>query len=314
MNHLLAVALLAIDLLARAWRIQITTWAAGARLPFRNAVALNAYGEAAAILTPYRLGGEPARFLGLVQAGVRAVPALVSIGVEVSAEWPAVVLLLGATFWYFGLDWAAAGARWLGGHPVSGTLLLAGVVLLSVATLWLARRRGRPFGLPHRVVRQWRVALAHVRRSPWWVLVLGALLTILSVGARAAILPALLLGVPGRPPVAEMWFGAIAMLHAPLLLPIPAGAGGVELAFLAGLAGTFDADRQVQFLLVWRFYTVGLTTALGAYLLARTTGWRAAVELVRAVYRRRPAPDAGRSVAVADGPGRSPPEHPADRR
>lgn len=291
MNHLLAVVLLAVDLLARAWRIQLTTWAAGARLPFRNAVALNAYGEAAAILTPYRLGGEPARFLGLVQGGVRPVPALVSIGVEVAGEWPAVGLLVAATLWYFGGNWIGGIAAWFGAHPVTGTVLVLGLLAAGALSAWIARRRGRVFGLSHRVVRQWRVAFAHVGRSPWWVVVVSAALTLVSVGARAAILPALLFGVSGRPPLADMFFGAVAMLHAPLLLPIPAGAGGVELAFLAGIAGAIDPGRRVEFLLIWRFYTVGLVTLLGAYLLVRTAGWRAAFELLKASYRpARPAP------------------------
>jgi uncharacterized membrane protein YbhN (UPF0104 family) len=285
LSHVLALALLALDLLARAWRIQITTWAAGGRLPFRNAIALNAYGEAAAILTPYRLGGEPARFLGLVQAGVRPVPALVSIGVEVAGEWPAIALLIAGTFWYFGKDWVNAITAWFAAHPITGLAIAAGAIAFLFVARWIARRRGRVFGLRHRVIRQWRVALAHVRRSPWWVVLSSALLTLVSVGARAAILPVLLLGIPGRPPLLDMFFGAVAMLHAPLVLPIPAGAGGVELAFFAGIAGAFDPARRVEFLLLWRFYTVGVVTALGVYLLVRTTGWKAAFDLLRGIYR-----------------------------
>src|SRR3990172_2243608 len=84
MGHLLALALLAVDCVVRAWRIQLAAWTAGARLSFRDAFRLNLYGEAASQLTPNRLGGEPARFLGLTEAGVRAVPAPVAIGVGVA--------------------------------------------------------------------------------------------------------------------------------------------------------------------------------------------------------------------------------------
>ena len=83
MSHLLALALLGVDCLARAWRIQLATWTAGGRLSFGDAFRLNLYGEAASQLTPNRLGGEPARFLGLTEAGLRPVTAIVAIGVEV---------------------------------------------------------------------------------------------------------------------------------------------------------------------------------------------------------------------------------------
>src|SRR2546426_1827787 len=100
MGHLLALGLLAIDCVARAWRVQLATWTAGARLSFLDAVRLNLYGEAASQLTPNRLGGEPARFLGLTEAGVRAVPSIVAIGVEVAAEWPVFLFMAGALFAY----------------------------------------------------------------------------------------------------------------------------------------------------------------------------------------------------------------------
>jgi len=70
MSHLLALALLGVDCLVRAWRIQLAVWTAGGRLSFNDAFRLNLYGEAASQLTPNRLGGEPARFLGLAEAGL----------------------------------------------------------------------------------------------------------------------------------------------------------------------------------------------------------------------------------------------------
>src|SRR2546428_14071490 len=90
LNHLLAILLLAIDCVARAWRIQLASWATGGRLEFRDALRLNLYGEAASTFTPNRLGGEPARFLGMTWSGLRVVQALVALGVEVAAEWPGV--------------------------------------------------------------------------------------------------------------------------------------------------------------------------------------------------------------------------------
>src|SRR5256884_5115162 len=108
MGHLLALALLALDCLVRAWRIQLATWTAGARLAFNDAVRLNLYGEAASQLTPNRLGGEPARFLGLTEAGLRPVTGLVAIGLEVAGEWPGFLVLAAALLAYYVPDWPTA--------------------------------------------------------------------------------------------------------------------------------------------------------------------------------------------------------------
>ncbi|HKE89014.1 MAG TPA: lysylphosphatidylglycerol synthase domain-containing protein, partial [Gemmatimonadales bacterium] len=84
--HILALIALALDVVVRAWRIQLAAWTAGGALPFWPAVRLNLYGEAASTLTPNRLGGEAARFAGLTEAGMRSVTALVAVGVEVAGE------------------------------------------------------------------------------------------------------------------------------------------------------------------------------------------------------------------------------------
>jgi len=52
----------------------------------------------------------------------------------------------------------------------------------------------------------------------------GALLTVVSLAARALILPALAWGLKEQPPFHQMFFGALALLHAPLVVPLPSGA------------------------------------------------------------------------------------------
>ena len=116
MGHLLALALLAIDCVVRAWRIQLAVWTAGGRLSFDDAFRLNLYGEAASQLTPNRLGGEPARFLGLTEARLRPVTAIVAIGVEVASEWPVFLIAGAALFAYYVPDWHVAAAAWLRRH------------------------------------------------------------------------------------------------------------------------------------------------------------------------------------------------------
>jgi len=275
----------ALDCVVRAWRIQLAVWAAGGRLGFQDAVRLNLYGEAASTLTPNRLGGEPARFLGLNEARVRPVTSLVAIGVEVAAEWPVFMLLGGALIAYYVPDWQTEARHWLRRHRAGELVAVELIALLVLGVIYLLQRMVRSGMIRHRVRRQWRVAWAHVRRAPWWLLGAGAVLTVVSIAARALILPALVWGEP-HPPFGQMFFGALTLIHAPLFLPLPSGGGGVEVAFLSGFAGDFGA-RQVTLLLLWRFYTAVLLTILGGYVLVRSVGYRAATELLKIGWFRR---------------------------
>lgn len=287
MNHALAILLLAIDCVARAWRIQLATRAAGAHLGFRDALRLNLYGEAASTLTPNRLGGEPARFLGMTWSGLRVVQALVAVGVEVAAEWPVFGIVAISLVAYYVPDWSAAADRFLT-HSLARDLLgFELIALIGLIVIWTLQRLVRPGAIRHRVRRQWRVALAHVRRAPWWILFVGALLTVISLAARALILPALVWGHLDAPPFAVMLFGSLALIHAPLVVPLPSGGGGIEVAFLSGFAGDFGPGHQVMTLLLWRFYTTVLLTVLGIYLLVRTHGAAAAKDLFTVGWFRR---------------------------
>ena len=287
MNHLLAILLLGIDCIARAWRIQLATRAAGGRLSFQDGLRLNLYGEAACTFTPNRLGGEPARFLGMTWSGLRVVQALVALGVEVAAEWPVFGIIAIALVAYYVPDWSAAADRFLT-HSLARDLLgIELIALVALLVIWTLQRLVRPGAIRHRVRRQWRVALAHVRRAPWWILFVGALLTVVSLAARALILPALLWGHPDAPSFGIMFFGSLALLHAPLVVPLPSGGGGIEVAFLSGFAGDFGPGHQVMTLLLWRFYTTILLTVLGVYLLVRTHGAAAAKDLFTVGWFRR---------------------------
>lgn len=286
MSHVLALLLLGVDCLVRAWRIQLAVWTAGGRLSFNDAFRLNLYGEAASQLTPNRLGGEPARFLGLAEAGLRPVTGIVAIGVEVASEWPVFLIAGVALIAYYVPDWRDAARIWLHRHRAGELVTIEVVTLLVLLTVYLLQRLARAGFVRHRVRRQWRVAWAHVRRAPRWALGAGALLTVVSVAARALILPALAWGMPNAPPFSQMFFGALALIHAPLIVPLPSGGGSLEVAFLNGFAGDFGA-RQVAVLLLWRFYTALLLTVLGVYALVRSVGYRAAVQLFKVGWGKR---------------------------
>ena len=213
--------------------------------------------------------------------------AIVAIGVEVASEWPVFILAAGALFIHYVPDWHLAARAWLGRHRAAELVAVEVGALLVLLLLWFLQRFARSGMIRHRVRRQWRVALAHVRRAPWWVLGAGAVLTVASVAARALILPALVWGRPDAPPLAVMFFGALALIHAPLVVPLPSGGGGIEYAFLTGFAGDFGPGRQLTLLLLWRFYTVVLLTVLGIYVLVRTHGVQVAKELFTVGWFKR---------------------------
>lgn len=290
MHHLLALGALALDVLVRAWRIQLAAWTAGGGLRFWPAVRLNLYGEAASTLTPNRLGGEAARFAGLTQAGMRPVTALVAVGVEVAAEWPVFLILVAVLVAHYVPDWRLAAQAWLRRHLATDLVVIEFVALAALLIIYLIQRLAKPGAIRHRVRRQWRVAIAHVRRAPLWVQAVNAALTAVSLVARALILPALAWGMPDAPSFGHMVFGALALMASPVLVPLPSGGGGVEVAFLSGFAGDFG-DRAVWMLVWWRFYSVILLTGCGVYLMVQSLGVRAARELVTIGWRRRKRPD-----------------------
>jgi uncharacterized membrane protein YbhN (UPF0104 family) len=272
-------------------RIQVSALAAGGNLSFADALRLNLYGEAAAQVTPNRLGAEPARLFGLTESGMRPVAALVAIGVEVAAEWPTFLLMAVVLGVHFVPDWGAAAGAWIDRHRAADLLWAQAIILVVLIAIYLLQRLARAGMIRHRVRRQWRVALAHVRRAPWWVLLAGSGATAVSFAARALILPALVFGnaVPGTadPSFTTMFYGSLALLHLVLLVPLPSGGGGVEVAFLSGFAGDFGSGHQVVMLLLWRFYTGVLLALLGAYLLVRRFGGRVTRDLLTAGWWRK---------------------------
>jgi len=285
-NHALALALMALDCLVRAWRIQLAVRTAGSRLGLLEALRLNLYGEMASSLTPNRLGGEPARFLGLTEGGVRPVAGLVGLGVEVAAEWPVFGMLGAALLLYYVPDWRTAAQHWLHRHRAAELVFVELIALLVLLVIYLLQRLVKAGTIRHRVRRQWRVAWAHVSRAPRWVLLVGALLTVISLAARALVLPALAYGMSDAPAFTTMFFGALVLLHAPLIVPLPSGGGGIEVAFLSGAAGDFGT-HQVMMLVLWRFYTTILLTVVGGYVLIRSVGYRAATQLLKVGWMRR---------------------------
>jgi uncharacterized membrane protein YbhN (UPF0104 family) len=275
--HLICAALFAADLLARAGRIRWYLGALGQRISFSQALVVNAWGDAAAGLTPMRFGGEMAKFAGLLRAGVAPPRGVLALGLEAAITYPIVALFGGWLAWRFAPAWwnearpaveqaFAAGWPWVAG--------LGGVVLLAGLGIWYTRgRKGR-------VVESGalRMTLGQVPAGP---LAAGAAVSLFNVVARTLMLPVLALALPDHPSLGVMMVGSFVLLYSQLVLPTPAGVGAVELGFLAGLAGDLGAGEG-GLLVAWRFYTVGAGALLGAILAVGIVGVR---PVLRAVAR-----------------------------
>jgi uncharacterized membrane protein YbhN (UPF0104 family) len=257
--HAACLGLVAVDLIARAVRISWITRGVGARLSFRDAFVLNAWGDAASALTPLRLGGEPARLAGLLSARVPAPAAIAAIGVEVLAAWPVIVMTMAPMIWYFAPEWWRTAAPQAVRGAQDAWPWLVAIVLVTLATWVIARRYLHPVRQVEEPVRK---ALRHVRSMPLATLLATAPLTLANLVCRTGILVVLALTLPEAPPLGTLVVGSFVLLYAQLVLPTPSGAGVVDFAFLVGGAGDFGA-RAAELLVAWRFYTSGIGVILG---------------------------------------------------
>jgi len=264
-QHLAVVALLVLDALARGMRVRALV-----PMPLARAVGVNLCADAVGSLTPGQIGADPLRFAAFHRSGAAASACLAAFVTEFGASVVAIALgalVLSALF----AGAAAELARRLAvlGSP-SSALRAVGFVVVPAALSAAAAMRFRhrlPPGLVHHARDVW---VAVRRRPPSLLMTVGGL-TLLSLAARTAILPVLAAGIPGTRP-SLLIVGSYLLLLGQALLPTPAGAGGVELGFIAGFSRSLPVGAAGQLLLLWRFYTLLLAVAVGGLMLARA-GW-----------------------------------------
>ena len=284
--NLLCVALVALDLVARTWRIQWILWGTHCRISFVDSLVLNCVGDAAAAVTPNRIGGEPARLGGIVLSGFPASAGLVAIAVETVVMW-AVNIAVGV--W---LAIAYAPAWWHTAGPALGDTLDDAwpwvlVMLLAGGAAWWVVRRHAP-ALSHSLRQGTKRAWVYARRMPPWPIAMAAVTTLVSVAARVALLPVLALTLPHPPPLGPLGFASYVLIFAQLLLPTPSGAGVVELGFLGGAVGNLGAGYKTL-LLLWRFYATILLVVLGVGLGLWRYGPKAVEAIVKGKAREQGA-------------------------
>ncbi len=264
-QHLAVVALLALDVLARGLRFRALV-----PMPLARAVRVTIFGDAAGVLTPAGIGADPVRFAAYRGSGAAGSAVLAAFVTEFSLSVGA--LVAGAII----LSGLFAGAAGELAHRLAALVapswavraLAFGVLpaVISVAAAIRLRRR-----LPPTLVYHLRDVWAAVRSARPALLVIAGGLTLVSLAARTAVLPVLAAGLPGVR-AGMLIVGSYLLLLGQAVIPTPAGAGGVELGFLAGFSGSLAGGDAGRLLLAWRSYTVLLALGAGVLLLARA-GW-----------------------------------------
>lgn len=264
---LLGAGCVAGDYAARALRLRVLVRGGGGTLGWWDAVAVNAMTDAAATVTPWRLGGEPVRIGSLRAAGVPYPTIAAAIAGELLLAWPLLVVATGLVV--AGLVpgwWRDLAPRLEAEAAAHGSLLVAGALTALVA-LALARHAWR------RLPAAWRTPLRDGadawRRLPPRTLLAAAALTLVTMIARVALLPALAMALPAPPPAAALWAGSFLLVYGQLLVPVPAGAGLVDAGLLAGAAGDF-AQQGGALLIAWRCWSVVVPCLLGTAAALRT--------------------------------------------
>jgi uncharacterized membrane protein YbhN (UPF0104 family) len=281
---LVCLALVAIDLMARAWRIQWIVQGLGHRIGYWVCFTVNAFGDGACALTTLRFGGEPARLAGMLRSRVPATAAFVAISLEVLAAWPVIIVAAGWLAWRYAPSWWARAGPRLAGAAAEAWPWVVLVAVVSVVLWWYARKVASP-AVRH-VRRPVRRAMVYWRRMPRWPLVASLPLSFLNLATRVAILPVLAATLPQPPDLWPMVLGSFALLYSQMVLPTPSGAGAVELGFLGGAAGDLGTGTG-WLLLAWRFYTNGIGVLLGIALAVHAYGW----PVLRQLARRWSDPD-----------------------
>lgn len=282
--NLICIALVVIDLVARTWRIQWILWGTQHKISFIDSLALNAVGDAAAAITPNRIGGEPARLGGMILSGVPASAGLVAIAVETAVMW-IVNIAVGA--WlaveYAPEWWQTAGP--LLEHTFRHSWPWVVVLLLMGAGTWWLVRKYAP-NLSHSMQRGTRRAGIYFRRMPAWPIIMGAVTTFVSVAARVSMLPVLAMTLPDPPDLGPLFFVSYGLIFSQLLLPTPSGGGVIEIGFLGGAVGDLG-DNERELLVLWRFYATFLLIAIGVLLGV----WRYGRVAAEKIFRGRATPD-----------------------
>ena len=272
--HLLALAAVLVEVLARAAKIKWSAKACGIKLPLSTAARTCLGGDFAAAITPARSGAEPARFFVLAEAGLPSSSVLVILYAELFLE----VFSLAAVVLGVALIFRGAGAVVL---TLVGLVGGYAAVIIGIGGLALFLSRRNANGPPprwakrlrlhagrwrtiQRALRKLRATIDSVERVHKKAAIGAFLASVVHVAIRLTVLPALVLTSVPTAPLAPLALWPLGFLYGAAVVPAPGGGGAVEMAFRAALGGAIPIKLFGAALLWWRFYTFYIYIALGA--------------------------------------------------
>jgi len=258
--HAASLLLAMLDIAARAWRYVLLLRGLQATLSMRGALALTAFGDAVAAITPMRLGGEPARILGAKHDGVPVGRAVVALALENVLTYAILIPTAAVVATRYGKDW------W---HTIAPTFDLGLLRWLVIATLTAAlvgvfvawRRLRHRRGDLTTGGEGFRRLVADLFSFPLWLLLRCVLLSAVSLAARVAILPVLASATPQPPSLGVLTVASLGLLYGQLFVPTPSGAGPIDVAVLGGATGI--STKAGALLGAWRLYTSILPIVAG---------------------------------------------------
>ncbi len=297
--HALALLAFSVEIIARGVRVWCVARGLGLGLRVRTSVGAQLAGDALGAVTPSRVGSDPAKLLFLRRDGIRIGSCGALLVAEMASEASvlgaiALLMLLGSwsPWWSAGIAAYAVVVASLGVLA----LVVSGSSASAPPRFWTALRLGRArWEALEETLRDFRESAGRLRRldGRWVAAILLA--TTVHIGARMAVLPALVLPVvaeveePAGPvDPAALVVRPFVVLYATALLPPPGGAGGVELTFAALLRDVLTADVLAATLVWWRWYTFYLSALVGGVVLVMARGART-VPGVRSPAERTPS-------------------------
>jgi glycosyltransferase 2 family protein len=271
--HLLAGGAAVVEVLARGARVRFVGSGLGERVGLATSVRAQLAGDAVGASTPFRLGADAAKLTVLHRGGVRAGLGGALLLAEMMSE--VVVLVISAIL----IITFASGTRWVAlgllGYAVIVSSVGAAAVLLTRAphreeppAAWtrLGLGQSRWATLASTLV-DFRLNAERLRgiRPRHAFAVLAA--TVVHIGARLTVLPALVLLVGAAHAWSDLVLQPFFILYATALLPPPGGGGGVEVVFAAILGDFLGGAALASTMVWWRVYTFYGTAAIGGLLL-----------------------------------------------
>jgi uncharacterized protein (TIRG00374 family) len=272
--HLLAIIAVAIEVLARALKIRWSAKAAGIRITLGTATRTCLGGDFGATITPARSGAEPARFLILSESGLPAPSVLVILYAELFLEvfsLATVVAVVAIVFRHAGVVVATL-VSMVGGYAAVILGIGALAILLSRRNAhgppppWAMRLRlhGGRWRTIQKALLKLRETIDSVEHVDMRPAMYAFLASVVHVGIRLTVLPALVLTSIPTAPLAPLALWPLGFLYGAAVVPAPGGGGAVEMAFRAALGGAIPVRLFAASLIWWRFYTFYIYILLGA--------------------------------------------------